>query len=121
MARHGDSSDPFYTTAVAGGSTGPLFARINADADGDNTVVAAVTGKRIRVLGYAFLVSAAGMITFKSGAATALAEFTAAANGGASYGGGGDAPAFQTAVGEALVVNNPAAVDTNGHLVYQEV
>lgn len=94
------------------------FARIDATADGDNTVVAAVAGQRIRVVGFAFTASAAGVIGFKSGAATTLATFDLAAKGGVSYAGGPGAPAFQTAAGQALVVNNPAAVDSVGFVAY---
>lgn len=100
-------------------ASAPLFARINADADGDNTVIPAQgPGNKIRVLGYALTVSAAGMITIRSGA-TALVEYTLPANGGVSY--GGPTPAFETNANEALIINNPATVDTNGHLTYTVV
>ena len=99
------------------------FARINATADGANTVVAAVTGKKIRVLGYALSVTAAGTIAIQdtAGVPAVLAQFALAANGGVSYAGGLDAPAFETAVGQGLQVNVPAGVDALGHLVYLEI
>lgn len=97
------------------------FARINADADGDNTIVAAVAGKRLRVFGYALGSSSGAECDIKSGASTILAEFTLAANGQVSYAGGDASPAFETSVGEAVVINTTAAQDVNGHLVYAEV
>lgn len=99
------------------------FARINATLDGDNTVVAGVATKKLRVLGYAATATGAETITFKSAGATVIGEVISSGNGGGdSYAGGVDAPAFETAAGEALVVNNPVAgIDTKGHLSYIEV
>lgn len=94
----------------------PRFARINADADGDNTIIPAQgAGNKIRVLSYALTVSAAGTVTIRSGA-TVLSEFTLPANGGVSY--DGPSPAFETAANQALIINNTAGMDTNGHLAY---
>jgi hypothetical protein len=106
------------------GATVPIkFARVNATADGDNTIIAAVAGKKLRVLGYALVATAAGTISVQdsAGSPAILAQFPLAANGGVSYGGGFDAPAFETPVGNGLEINNPAGVDTLGHLTYVEV
>lgn len=99
------------------------YARINATADGDNTVIAAVPGKQIRVLGYVITATAAGVITFQDSAASPVvfATHSLGINGGVSYAGGDDAPAFETAQGVGVEINNPAAVDTVGHLTYSEV
>lgn len=99
------------------------FVRVNATADGDNTIVAAVGGKKIRVLGYALTVTAAGTITVQNTQATPvlMAQFSLAAQGGVSYAGGLTAPAFETAVGTGVEINNPAGVDILGHLTYVEV
>ena len=97
------------------------FARVNGDADGDNAVVAAVAGKKIRVLGYSLIGSAAGIVTVKSNA-TVLAELQVPAGlAPVPYAGGHDAPAFETAAGEALIFATQAAQDINGHLTYVEV
>lgn len=97
------------------------FARVNATSDGDNTVVPAVAGRKIRVLGFAVTVTAAGTMAVKSDAATTLASYALAANGGVSYAGGAPAPAFETAEGQALVVNCATGQDALGHIVYVEV
>jgi hypothetical protein len=97
------------------------FASVNATSDGDNEIVAAVSGKKIRVLGYCLTSNAAGTVALKSGASTTLARIRIGADGdGAAYAGSAETPAFETAAGEALNLNNPASVDTFGHLCYME-
>lgn len=97
---------------------------INATSDGDNTVVAAVSGKRIRVLGYVLNVNAAGTVQWKSGASTALSGAMEFVDGG----GVAAAPVtpygkywFKTGVGEALVLTTAVGVDGLGHLIYETV
>ncbi len=98
---------------------GILFAAVNATADGDNTVVAAVSGKKIRVINYTLSATAAGACTVTSGAGGAtLAKFQFAANGGAVFEGNVDSPAFETASGAALVFNNAVGQDILGHIAY---
>jgi hypothetical protein len=98
------------------------YATINAAADGDNTLVNAVEGKRIRVISYVLIGNAAGTFLFKSGAATEKGRFRISADGaGASFAGGLLCPAFETAEGEALVGNNSAGLDVTGHVAYVEV
>lgn len=101
----------------------PKFARVNATADGDNLIVAAVATKRLRVISYALVVSAAGTITIQdtAGAPVIFAQFPLAANGGISYAGGLDAPAFESGPGLGIEINNPVGVDTLGHITYVEV
>ena len=96
-------------------------ARINATADGNNTVIAAVAAHKLLVLGFAFTVTAAGTVTFQDGVPTVYASFPLAANGGISYAGSLEAPAFEVATGQPLVVNNPATVDTLGFVTYVEL
>lgn len=119
MAQHGTAEDPYIVSQVTEGEK--QFARIDADADGANTVVAAVSAKKIRVLGFALTVSAAANPLAIKSDTTVLAEFDLGANGGIAYPGGDDAPAFETVAGEALVITNPVGVNTNGFLVYREV
>lgn len=98
---------------------GIQFAAINATADGDNTVVAAVASKKIRVINYVFSSTAAGVLSVTSGAAGALlAKYTLAVNGGDVFRGDVDSPAFETAAGQALVFNNAVGQDILGHLAY---
>jgi hypothetical protein len=98
------------------------YVRVNATADGDNTVITAVTGKKIRVLGYVLVANAAGAVTLQDSTGTPVifAVFDLAANGGVSYAGGIDCPAFETDVGKGVEVSNGAGVDTKGHITYVE-
>lgn len=98
-------------------SPAPLFTKLDAQADGDNTIIAGVAGKQIRVLGYHLMATGAGTVIFKD-AIDFRAYFSLAANGAATYAGTHDAPAFDCAVGQALTVTNPAGVDTKGHITY---
>lgn len=103
------------------------YAKVDAAADGDNVIIAAVTGKSIRVLGYVLThtASLAATITIQDTAATPVvhAKLRMTAEGGAvAYAGGLDAPAFQTAAGTGVEINNPGTgSDTFGHMVYVEI
>lgn len=95
------------------------YVRVNATADGSNTVITGTAGKKIVVLGYAFNVNAAGVITVQdSGTPTVLASFEFTDGGGASYAGSEGAPAFEVGVGLNLVISNAAGVDSLGHITY---
>lgn len=98
--------------------------RVNARADGDNTVIAApAAGKKIIVVGYCVSFSAAGTATFKSGAAgTTHADFDSTAGSGSQqYAGNWDAPAFECDAATAFVISNTAAMDTVGHISFYVV
>lgn len=99
----------------------PKFAAIAASSSGDNTVVAAVTGKKIRVLGYRF--SANGTVAAKWRSSTAgdisgLSYLVQYASAGASFSPVGH---FETTAGEGLVLNLDGAVAVGGHVSYVEV
>lgn len=95
--------------------------RINATSDGDNTVISAVPGRKIRVLSYVITATGAGTCLFQSTSDVVAASFSLAAQGGVSYAGGINAPAFETATGTGLEVSCAASQDILGHLTYQEV
>jgi hypothetical protein len=120
----GQTAAGLQTNRVLDGTTAltPKFASIDIAASGDTTEVALVSGKKIRVLAYRFVSAGAVSVRFKSGASTNL---TGAMSTGAAGGGGGAAfnpiGHFETASGEALVMNLSAAVQVSGHLVYVEV
>lgn len=113
------------TSSIASSDTTkhlPKFAVIDAATLGDNTLVAAVTGKKIRVL--ALFVVSAGTTTarFESGAGgTALTgQMTLAVNTGFVL------PFnplgwFETAAGSLLNLELSAAVSVDGSLTYIEV
>ena len=97
----------------------PKYAKIDVASAGDNTIVAAVTGKKIRVLQYALVVAAETTVIWKSGTTAITGDMTFAANGGIST---PFSPIglFETAAGEALVLNLSASNPVSGHLVYTE-
>lgn len=99
------------------------YAVINASASGSNTVVAAVTGKRIRVLSYVMIAAGDVTVTWRSASTAISGPMALATNGGAAPGSGQMAPVglfgqFQTEAGEALNMNLSAAVAVGGHLTY---
>src|SRR3990167_9287457 len=94
------------------------FAAVSATVDGDNTVVAAVAGKKIRVISYNLCARAAGLVTFKSSTTSTLGTLDLLAQTPAEFGGGARAPAFETVAGELLNFNVAAGVDVLGHLAY---
>ena len=96
----------------------PKFVRVNATTDGDNTVIAAVTGKTVVVLGYAINANAAGVVTLQDTANTVVASFELTDGGGVTYAGGPACPAFKLPKGLGLEISNAAGVDCLGHLTY---
>lgn len=102
------------------------YAVINASASGDNTVIAAVPGKILRLLGYSASAAGAVTATWKSGS-TAISGPMTLSTGSIEFGvfGGGTYMAeygiMQTAIGQALILNLGGAVQVGGHLVYREV
>lgn len=97
-------------------------AAIDAASSGDNELVAAVTGKKIRVLDIVVVSAGSMTIRFESGAGgTALTgQMTVSA-------GSGFAPSFnpvghfETASGDALNMELSGATSADGWLVYVEV
>ena len=98
------------------------YAIIDAAGLGDNTLVAAVAGKRIRVLSFFYVAGGTVVVRFESGAGgTALTgQMTHAVNDvvPAGFNEGGW---FQTAVGALLNLELSAAVTVDGCLTYVEV
>lgn len=100
------------------------YAKVDAAADGDNEIIAAVTGKKIRVLGYVLTgATTAGTATLQDTAATPVVhgKLSLGTSGGVAYTGGLDAPAFETAAGTGVEVSNSTGLDTFGHMVYVEI
>ena len=99
------------------------YAVISASSSGNNTLVAAVTGKKIRVVAYNFMGAGAVNAKFQSGAGgtdlTGL-KYLDAAGGGicAPY---NPAGWFETAVATLLNLNLSTDIAVGGELVYVEV
>lgn len=100
------------------------FANVSS-ATVDSTIVSAVTGKRLRVLGFLFITgSTATPITFNSkgsSSGTAISpQFSNAANGGAS-GTPNELGWLETNLNEGLTVTSGTGSTTGVLVVYQEV
>jgi hypothetical protein len=97
--------------------------KIDVSASGDTTLVAAVSGRRIKVLSYVIVVADTVTVKFKSGSTDITGPFTFVSGGSgvsspAALSSMGFIPAFVTAAGEALVINLSAAKQVGGHLTY---
>lgn len=110
------------TVFASGVAMTPKFAKIAASANGNNTLIAAVVGKKIRVLSYSFVCALAVTAKFQSG--TGGTDLT----GPMAFGdnGGISAPFcpvghFETAAGAMLNLFLGSAVVVSGHITYVEV
>lgn len=118
----GGSDEAAQTAAATDGSASFVkFASISAASSGANTLVAAVTGKKIRVLGYVLVAANAVNANFESGTTDISGVMSLPAFGGVSYAGGREAPAFETASGAALGLTLGSAVQVSGHISYIEI
>lgn len=100
----------------------PKFAAIAASSNGNNTIVAAVTGKKIRVI--QFKLSSSGTVNWKwqSGAGvTDLTGLTYAVANTLEAGIYNPVGHFETAAGSLLNLNLSAATAVGGYVVYVEV
>lgn len=82
---------------------------------GTSTIVAAVTGKKIKVYSYALVCTGASTAKWQSNTTDLSGAMSFAANGGISCG-PGTGPYFSTAAGEALKLVTTNAVE--GHVGY---
>jgi hypothetical protein len=95
---------------------------IDAATLGDNTLVAAVTGKKIRVLDIVLISAGAMTIRFESGASgTALTGQMTVAAGTGFAPGYNPLGHFETAAGALLNMELSAGTSADGWLVYVEV
>lgn len=98
---------------------------INTTTIGANTIVAAVVGKKIRLLNYVIAVAAQVAVTWKSDA-TALSGPIILVLGSPLVASAGESmpvgmvPLMATATGEALVLDLAAGVQVSGHITYYE-
>jgi len=110
------------TGTIYSGTTAltPKFAKIVASASGNTSVVALVSGKKIRVLRASFVANGSVNVKFQSNTTdvTGLWYMTQFASGGGGY-----CPVglFETASGEELNINLSASVAVQGIITYVEV
>lgn len=97
------------------------YAAIAEASSGNNEVVAAVTGKAIRVLAYVLVANDAVNAKWRSANTDKSGLLYLAANGGVAATGAPDIPLLETAAGEALNLNLSGAVAVGGHVTYVEV
>ena len=98
------------------------WAAINVTLLGDNTIVAAVTGKKIRVLSIWFKAGLAVSLSIKSGNNTKIDANTFAANEAFTPSVHPNGFFVETNVGEALVFNaGVVSANVHGELNYIEV
>lgn len=105
-----------------GDTSGFLFANGADTDDGDYTtpLVAAVSGKKIRVMGFtATVLTTAGTVTLKSGSTTKMVFHLAL--GAPLVVGYTGIPVMETGAGEALVPSNGSGVDSFCNVTYVEV
>jgi len=94
---------------------------------GTTTVVAAQAGRRVRVLGYVLVASAAGTITWQDGAALALSGAMALAVGQSLVAPdtapvvGSERGWFLTGTSQSLVLNLGTGAAAAGHVLYDFV
>lgn len=99
----------------------PVKRAVIAGTSGDNTLVAAVTGAKIKVLSYYFVINGAGTVRFESGAGgTALTGVMTAADEQTFQDSNPEFGCFETAAG-ALLNMELATSSANGYLNYVEV
>lgn len=103
-----------------------LYGSINLSALGDTTVVPAIAGYRVRVLGYVIAAAGAVSVQFKSGAnvisgpmaMVAGSNITTHPSAGTEQ---SELGVVQTNPDEAFVINLSAAVAVGGHVNYKYV
>lgn len=96
------------------------YAVISASSSGDNTIVALVASTVLRVISYAFVVNGTVSVTWKSGASTAKSGAMPFVVNGGMICQESTRGWFETASGEAIVMNLSAAVAVYGHIAYVE-
>lgn len=117
------SSHETSQIANAGAALTPKFAKIAVSSSGANTIVAAVTGKKIRVLAWDTVANAAVNFKWQSHVTptdlTGLYYMAGQGNGVARA--FNPVGYFETIAGEALDLNLSGAVAVGGVLTYVEV
>lgn len=95
------------------------YAVVNATSAGNTQVVAAVTGKKIRVVAYAVVSNDDVVVKFRSGTTDITGGMRLVQGGGIAHAFEGGL--FQTTVGAALNINLSANAQVGGYVVYLEV
>jgi len=94
------------------------FAKISAADSGTNTIVAAVSGQKIKVCSYVIVAAGAVNAKWMSGASDLSGLLTLGTNSGVSCPAAGEAVLLETVAGSALILNLSGSVLVGGHLTY---
>jgi hypothetical protein len=113
------------TVAISGSELTVKYAKISCAASGDNTLVAAVTSKKIRILELYLISTGTVNVYFADGASTALIgdstnKLALVANKDLHFG-PSQFGITETASGQLLKINLSGAVGVSGYIVYVEV
>lgn len=93
------------------------YANINATSKGaSNTIIEAVAGSKIIVLGYLLTTTKPGIHSFKG--ESELAKINVLAQTPVDFVGSMECPAFECAKGKALTLTTVAEGEASGHIVY---
>lgn len=106
------------TPQAAAATSGLLFGSIAVAGAGDNQLVAANATKKIKVVSYVIVASAAVSAKWRSGTTDLAGAMAFAANSGAAMAGSTQAHLFETAINQAFNVNLSGAVAVAGHFSY---
>jgi hypothetical protein len=96
------------------------YGKIDNSASGQAALVAAVTGKRIRIISMHFIAAAAVTVKFQSASTDLTGAESYSASGGLVLN-ENKTGHMQTAVGEAFNINLGGAVNVAGSLSYIEI
>lgn len=118
----GQASTSNETSTIYSGTTAltPKYAIITASSSGNTAVVSAVSGKKIRVIGYYLMANGAVNVKWQSATTDKTGLIYLIANTGISVG-YNPVGWFETAASEALNINLSASIAVGGTLVYLEV
>lgn len=94
---------------------------INASASGDNTIIAAVTGRAINVWKLLFTTAAAVNVTMKAGASTSLSGALVFSGNGSIFFAYDGSPYYYVPPGTAFIINLSGAVGIAGTVYYELV
>lgn len=96
------------------------YVPITASSNGDNTIIAAVSHIKLRVLSYLIVSNGTVDVKWKSDSTDISGALPLIANTGAASGYNPNGH-FQTAKGEALILNLSANISVQGHVMCVEV
>jgi hypothetical protein len=96
------------------------YTKIEQASAGTNTIISAVSGKKLRILAYAISLSAAGTVKFLNTGGADLTGIMPVGTTPATCAGSVWGPLFETTVGVGLDITSVTG-SAHGHLTYSEI